>query len=188
MAAETVEVGRHMRPVQCDGFLMEWREADARPLASVPGATWDAANTADGLAGYVRAAARDSCDPAGVVLGLSGPQRSELLGLLRFDGTSQGLAVSAVNRAEQAEHALEFVLPWNSLALDSTGCYGVVLSVFTSCDSTAGAVRLAGCRGTLAARVITPRIKTQIAVIAVLLAAYVVMSLRLRRKRTDRTQ
>jgi hypothetical protein len=53
IAADTVEIERHGRRIQVDGFLLEWGRGDARGWGASEW-MWDAVNTVDGVAGYFR--------------------------------------------------------------------------------------------------------------------------------------
>lgn len=45
------ELIREGRPIQCDGFLLEWIAADSRSMGTDSGPRWDAVRTIDGIAG-----------------------------------------------------------------------------------------------------------------------------------------
>jgi len=53
-------IHRTGRNIQVDGFLLEWKRADARPWMET-GWEWDAIITANGISGYIRAGAAPAC-------------------------------------------------------------------------------------------------------------------------------
>jgi len=54
-------VGRRGQSIQVDGFLLEWKRADARPWSGGAGWEWDAIITPKGIAGYFKPASAPAC-------------------------------------------------------------------------------------------------------------------------------
>lgn len=169
----------HGRPVQVDGFLMEWREDAARPFPGRESIAVDACNTPAGLAGYVRWPAADSCSPVNVAL-LPRDSGSPTVMTVSDSGVSGGGAVVEDN----GWRVLEFVVPWDRAGHDSSGTYRVVLIVEDACGN-ANSLRLAGNTRAPLRRIVTPRLMVQASVSVILLILYVVFYTRIRRRRSS---
>jgi hypothetical protein len=172
-------VAGHGRPIQCDGFLLEWSASSARRLGGDAPVFWDAVNTAEGLAGYIRWDAGDSCGPGSVEVDLCGGAGP----VLSFPEDTIGTAgaLYAVGYADTST-ILEFCLPWDTTCLDTSDIYRIVISAGTLDGGTVGPVVLTGSPHTNLQRVFTRRIKVQLGVILVLLAGYLVLYVRLKRR------
>jgi hypothetical protein len=176
----------YSKPIQVDGFLLEWRETALRPAPGVPGCGWDAANTPEGLAGYVRVDAGDTCRPYNVVFHRAHPDTITLLSFVLDTGGTTG-ALWAVGRPEHAGVVVgEFLLPWDRVNLDSNGNYLLRMLVVRGCGQAAAEVVLAGNRWSPGTRIVTPKILVQAGLVGVLALVYLVFYLRIRRRNRRR--
>jgi hypothetical protein len=187
-AAAEVHIERYGRPVQCDGFLMEWREEDSKEFGSLSSWSWDMVNTPDALAGYVRYAPGDTCRPVSARIMANVAGRSESALDISFDKSWSGDSIcyelSGTHEADSAITA-EFTIPWSRLEIDPAGGYDVWLQAVTSCGDTAQAHAI-GNRLTPSERIMTPRLWVQIVVVALLLTAYLVLQAKLLKRRRNR--
>lgn len=175
---------RDGRPIQCDGFLMEWRDADAKAFAAGTQVRWDVVRTIDGIAGYIRAADSGACrlrevrlmEPTNpyhpVTLTANGPATSGASCVMGHDSLT-------------GERIVEFEVPWQALPTGAR-TQGVRLGLLTmdSCGTVLGAATIELNSEPFWKQVLTPKLQAQVALIAVLLVLYFVFYLRIRRRRS----
>jgi hypothetical protein len=179
-------IAAYFKPIQVDGFLLEWREAALQRAAEVPGYGWDAANTPGGLAGYICVDSGGSCRPCRVALRRASPDTTTLLTFTLDTGGTSGL-LWAVCRPENAGVVVgEFLVPWDRVNPDSNGNYLVRLLVDRVCGQAADEVVLAGNRWPPVSRIVTPRMWVQAGLVGVLAVVYLVFYLKIRKRRRQR--
>jgi hypothetical protein len=184
-AQSRFEVEKTIKPIQSDGFLLEWRLDYAFMVDSKHDMRLDAANTARGLAGYVRVMSRDTCrqwilrlyPKPGMrekYLEIAMPVQSDSSAFYSIDTILTDTAVFAV---------AEWVLAWDVLQPDSaTGAYEIGFSAFNNCGDTANAAIISGAYNQQIYQGIwSRRLIGQVAIIALLLVAYFVLSARARK-------
>jgi hypothetical protein len=175
---------RQGRPVQCDGFLLEWIERDARLLGDTA-VWWDAMQTPDGLAGYVRFRPTVRCAPDAVRLMWSDSTVADFG--VRTVSADSALYTARADSSTR-EIVLEFSAPLDRFRLDSTGAFSASLVAIDTCGSLLGASILRGqVQRQSAWQVVARRVQGQVLLIAGLLAVYLFFYLRIR-QRTRRTQ
>ncbi len=184
---EAVEIPVISRVVQCDGFLMEWTEEQARALGGSR-VVWDAVQTPDGVAGYVRAPQDAGCGLAEVIVVREDEIDSVNL-LVAASGPSccpfHAVQVDTV----RGETVVEFVLPWQRLGSTArSGAYRLRLEAVDTTGLQCGLATFCGPRESFAAQVFTPALKRQVVVVAILLGLYLGLMLWVRKRRTRQTQ
>ena len=184
----TVDINRYGRPVQVDGFLMEWsiRTARAWSKAADTDWYWDAVNTSEGLSGYFRSERRSSCsdwiftiDPHGIARPLTMHVPADTQGSMYFK-SDRGLYDSA------GIIVLEWVIPWDSVGLDTSGNYAISIFGNSACGDTLPSLLLTG---TKEKRTITPRagaiVRYLLAIVVIVV--YIIVTIRIR-SRTPRKE
>ena len=182
----TVDIQETGRKIQLDGFLLEWNEATARTWNGDRRLIWNAVNTPEGFTGFLKNTTADSCRIDSVRLcGSRGISCWTIR--LASDAVKSSLSTAfAVARDTGSLYSAEFVLPWFALAKPGEKQYRVEMTAFSACGDSSKIV----CSGNMvtapAASLLTPKIKVQIAFIAVLLAAFAFLQFSVRKK-TRRT-
>jgi hypothetical protein len=148
-AARAADITRTGKRIQLDGFLIDWKENGRRAWGGSGGWYWDALNTPEGVAGYFsNAAARCSAWTFSLVAlaGASGPRVIAVTDT--GSGTMQDFScVSREPRDSAAAVTVEWILPWDSVALDSDGTYAVQVAGASACGDTLQPMLLAGSAG-----------------------------------------
>lgn len=187
VAVTDVRIEAYSRPIQLDGFLLEWNEQDGRVLGADSLLIWDAANTKEGLAGYLKAPVRESCavDYVRLYPDMNAVHRYKQIALTDSVSTS-GFYQLYHRREDPAATIAEFLLFWDDIDVDSAGAYRVGLIGYTGCGDTLGPLVLAGNRSAPRGGLFTPRMWVQLAVIVVMLAVYVALYVRVRKRNRRR--
>lgn len=140
----TYSISKTGRRVQLDGFLLEWIKDSAKTLA--PGArwTWDALNTKEGLTGYFKAPASIGNNWTFTFL----PQRlssySKMTLFFLPDFAQSFFRVSQPGASLDSSMVAEWVIPWQSILLDSSGEYSVGVVAFNKSGDTLPAIVFTG--------------------------------------------
>jgi len=169
---------------------MEWRETEARRFSESKAWSWDMVNSPHALAGYIRHAPVDSCRAVAANIEMAGEQHRSVLGITFEKGWTDDSVCYEISRDPNGDSAVvaEFTIPWSRIQLDSVGAYDIWIQATTTCGDTVNA-HVVGNRFTPYQRIMTPRLWLQIAIVAVLLIAYLYMRVRIiRQRRTHRTQ
>jgi hypothetical protein len=186
--AQPVEIPVSNRPIQLDGFLMEWSEREARPLVSDSSMLWDAMQTREGIAGYVWAGPRHEREL----------QRLELVREDEVDSITLAVSVRGPSccpfhevqwDTTRNEVAVEFLIPWQRLGSSAeSGNYRFRLEALDATGEQIGIARFTGPLDPFSSQVFTPRLRVQVAIVAALLAAYLGLMVWVKRSKTPRTK
>ena len=144
-AVQLRPVERDGRPIQLDGFLLEWKKADARPLMQGSPWNYDACNTREGLTGYFTTASDSLCWPWKFRFlrhRLSSYTYMELQ--TRADSLKSFYRISSGTGTAEKGLVAEWLIPWDSIWHDSSGAYQVGLFAFDTCGDTLEPVIFAG--------------------------------------------
>ena len=179
---DTVSVLKSGRRIQLDGFLLDWVEKGRHVWHNSNGWVWDAVNTPEGLAGYFH---------CGMVACSSWTFYADLHRLKTVPWTmslgdasqSGGAGFKAVRTARDTMFSMtfEWIIPWDSLACDSSGAYAVHIAAESGCADTLDPFLIVGSRGR-AASALPPRFAGRIVLIVVLLAVFIALQLAMRKK------
>jgi hypothetical protein len=132
-----IAVCRSGRPIQVDGFLLEWAEKDANSIQS--GRRFivvDAISTPGTIAGYCRITASNPCQPMSFLIDAGTLTTPFLLTMPVDSPPNRFCAVQRGIAGSDTSITFEWALPKDSIATDSVGNYRVALSVKTSCSDT----------------------------------------------------
>jgi hypothetical protein len=184
LLADTFQVNRSGRRIQLDGFLMDWIAQERRPWGGSSGWVWDAVNTPEGVAGYFHSR-REQC--SSWVFFTDASRLKSKPWEMRVSGTAEmtNTFYRATSAAHDSAHALtvEWVIPWDSIAADSSGAYAIHVAGRSACGDSLQPLLLAG---SLYAMVkhswLPPRFAERIILIVVLLAVFIVMQFKVRKK------
>jgi hypothetical protein len=144
-AVKVCPVARDGRQIQLDGFLLEWKKADSRPLTVDSLWSWDVMNTKEGLTGYFKAEQKLICKSWTFRLlpcRLSPYQSMEMH--LDSTGSQSFYRVTHSDEGQNVAVACEWIVPWKDICHDSTGTYQVGLFAYDTCGDTIPPVILTG--------------------------------------------
>jgi hypothetical protein len=147
--ASASDITRTGKRIQLDGFLIEWNENRRHLWGGSGGWYWDALNTPEGVAGYFSTASARCSTWTFSIDAVSGDSRPRLTAVTDTgSGTMHDFA--CVNR-EQHDSAtvitVEWVLPWDSVWVDSAGNYAVHAAGVSACGDTLQPLLLTGSAG-----------------------------------------
>ena len=178
------DIDRSGRSIQLDGFLIDWNQKNRHLWNGSKTWYWDAVNTPEGVAGYFHnpavkcslwtyyAEVRNLAsrpwqmrvsDPATVKNGFfcSNRIKKDSLQVITF----------------------EWIIPWDSVAVDSTGSYTMHLAGNSVCGDTLQPFLLTGrvssCKNRSS---LPPRFAERLILIAVLLSFFVILQIKIRKK------
>jgi hypothetical protein len=145
-AVQIHPVARDGRKIQLDGFLLEWKKSDARPLGRDSSWSWDAINTREGLTGYFKAEKQPVC---------KGPWTFRFLPCrlspyLAMEIHTDPAAADSFYRVTHSETVpekdvtCEWIIPWKNVCHDSAGEYQVGLFAFDACGDSVQPLILTG--------------------------------------------
>ena len=133
------------RMVQLDGFLLEWNKANAKPWKNSSLWAWDAIATKEGVTGYFKAIKPLACNgwnftflPRQLSVYTSMKLSASPVAPQTFYRVSQG------GGAADSAVAAEWIIPWDSLGLDTTGSYRIGITGLDSCGDTLEPLILTG--------------------------------------------
>jgi hypothetical protein len=137
-AIEVRSIARSGRMVQLDGFLMEWRKDSAKVLGADSSWQWDALNTKEGLAGYFKTDGRHLKCLDWTFRFL--PHRLspyKIMDLCIGSKADQSFyRIAPAGATPDSSLAAEWVIPWDSITVDSSGVYQIGLMAFDGCKDT----------------------------------------------------
>ncbi len=143
-----IHVDRDARSIQVDGLLPEWNLECSRTIKDSFSIILDAVNTREGVAGYIRFPYKDSYSKMLVKIF---PHRDNAHGFMPMiiDIAGHGERFYAVDRIMENKDTIliaEWLVPWDSLSIDSAGYYRMEFTAHNSCNDTVSAFILFGKR------------------------------------------
>jgi hypothetical protein len=182
MRTSNITISQQGKKIQLDGFLLEWKSENAHTFAGDGRLLWDAVNTTEGLAGYVKMVMTDSCRPVALVICADTASCADIS--LRKDSMQTAGAVMYAAAGDSLSKTVEFIVPWNEHGPDTIQ---VMLTAVSECGDTIGKV---ACKTkTIIQRkttIMTATLKFQLVFIAVLIIAYLVLMSRIRKMKITR--
>jgi hypothetical protein len=144
-AVDVHSVSRNGRSIQLDGFLLEWKQSDARLLSNDSLWRYDVVNTREGLTGYFASTIHAKC---GLWKFRFLPHRlSPRAGMdlaASLDSGHSFYRTAPLSDIPGGGIAAEWIIPWDSIWHDSSGMYQVGLFAFDTCGDTINPLILTG--------------------------------------------
>ena len=174
------------RSIQVDAFLIEWSEEDSDTLdGGVFSFVWDAVNTPEGVAGYIWYILKDTCSLTVLRFYPQIHSKNKYMTIVMGAAASKPTfyAVEKSLKDDDTSVTAEWLIPWDSISIDSDGQYEITLAAFNSCDDAQKSVILSGKHHIeqSGSGKMTRRITFQVISIAVLLAIFLVLRSRARK-------
>jgi hypothetical protein len=144
-AVEVHTVSRNGRSIQLDGFLLEWKQGDARFLSNDSLWRYDVINTREGLTGYFASTRRFRCGlwrfrflPHHLSL------HAEMDLIASLDSLRPFYRTAPLSDVPGGGIVAEWIIPWDSIWHDSSGMYQVGLFAYDTCGDTISPLILTG--------------------------------------------
>ena len=171
------------RPIQLDAFLIEWNTNNVKKIKGKIPIFWDAMNTSQGIVGYFRFPVNDSCEKIVIDIfpSLKKVKRSFSIQIDTIHPSEKYYAVEKIDNKEGKSVITEWIIPWDSIPVDSMGNYGIGFFTHNACGDTIQPIIFKG--GKLAhtnASKYTKQIFIQITSIAVLLVLFIILKKRIK--------
>ena len=136
-AVEIYSVNKSGRMVQLDGFLLEWNKDSAKTLGAGFPWLWDALATKEGFTGYFKTQKPPRC-PSWTFTFL--PRRlspyTRMIATTIADAAQTFYRLALPENSQDSSVVVEWVLPWDSIAVDSSGRFQIGLVASDSCGDT----------------------------------------------------
>jgi hypothetical protein len=179
---DTLSISSSGRRIQLDGFLLDWVEKGRHVWKNSNGWVWDAVNTPEGLAGYFHCG-MVACSSWTFYADLHRLKTQPWRMSLGDSSQSGNAGFKAARNARDTMFSItfEWVVPWDSLTLDSNGAYAVHIAAESGCADTLDPFLIVGRMGT-ADSALPPRFTERVVLIVVLLAVFIAFQLAMRKK------
>ena len=178
----TITIEQSGRKIQKDGFLLEWPQKNSRVWNSDHLVTWDAVNTTEGLAGYFRFGQLPGSGQWQIHAYIKDGMRFEWL----LDSTGTGGPTYAVDRkvaAGTSTGTIEFILPWNTIALQPDSSYHIAFTALSPAGDTLAPLYIAGSKRTAVKKGTWSAVNFQAGAIGILLVVFIILQMRIKRKK-----
>jgi hypothetical protein len=176
-----VDVNSFGRKIQLDGFLLEWKTQNALTWGKNDQKwNWGIITTPEGLSGYFLSKGNVKCrnwfftidpgkaDPVSITIPDSAHHSSYYAIDDKFSEGSGGLTV-------------EWVIPWDSIGIDTLGAYAVKLSAVNNCGDTLDPLLITG-KKEKAPGVFSSALISRILLAGALLSVLIVLRIRIRNR------
>jgi hypothetical protein len=178
-AREIVDISRCGRRIQLDGFLIDWKEKNRRTWSGSDNWYWDALNTPEGVAGYF-------CNEAVRCSSWTFHADARRPCAMKVPDTDTGKTKNSffcANLTSGFTLTVEWVIPWDSMAVDSGGTYAIHVTGNSTCGDTLQPLLITGSSDSLKDRGgLMSRFAEWSILIAALAAVVMVVRLKIRKK------
>jgi hypothetical protein len=180
-AKDSFDITRSGRKTQLDGFLMDWMEKNRRNWEGSVRWSWDAINTPDGVAGYFHTSDATVCSSwvFRVDAGFHGP--CEMVVSMVKDTENGFYCTSRSQQGKQSSITVEWILPWDSAAVDENGSYAMTITGNSACRDSLEPIVLTGKRSEIK-NTLPGYFALKIVAIIVLFMVFVFFQLKIRKK------
>jgi hypothetical protein len=174
-AQQRFHVDQSGKAIQVDAFLIEWKSEDADTSKETFPIIWDAINTPQGVAGYIRYSNDDSCLLTDVKIF---PDMNNMHTFMKFsyDTSIKGAGFYAYEKSyedNKTSITTEWVIPWDSIPVDSLNQYEIGFILSNSCNEMTKPLTFYGKRAIVKkGRILTPKVIAQIVTIIILLLLF----------------
>ncbi|MGD9202428.1 MAG: hypothetical protein PVI26_12750 [Chitinispirillia bacterium] len=171
------------RPIQLDAFLIEWNINGVKKSISKIPVFWDAMKTPQGVAGYFRFPVNDSCEIISIDI-FPSLFKAKLLYSIQIDtipSSGNYYAVEITDNIEGKSVVTEWIIPWDSIPVDSTGKYEIGFFTRNGCGDTIVPIVFNGVKtADKNTSIYTKQIIIQIISITVLLTLFIILKRRIK--------
>ncbi len=140
----TYTVTKSGRRVQLDGFLIEWKLDSAKSMGAASLWKWDALGTKEGLTGYFSGPCAAGADWTFSFLLHHLSPYSVLKLSFSPDAAQSFFRISQPGGGSDSITTAEWVIPWDSISLDSSGTYQVGIFGYNTHGDTLQPMILSG--------------------------------------------
>lgn len=184
LADQSITVDHQGRRIQLDGFLLEWNAQNAVVWKNKDQLWYvDAIITPEGFSGYIRSDSAVSCSSWTFFL-----QQPSGTKPIQFKIPSSESSIYKVDRKtfdSQGIINLEWLIPWESINLDSAGNYRFVLTGQSDCGDSLSPLQISGSKngqkevslGSLILRAV---------LIIILIVIYLVLNAKIRERKNSK--
>jgi len=131
------------KKIQTDGFLMEWSSKTVKNWYRDSLWYWDAINTPDGVSGYIRSKNAVNCSSWVFTIDPYG-ETTPLNIRIPCDTASEFYCLDYQAYDSLKLITFEWVLPWESMEVDSDGVYSVRVTAKSECGDSLSSMLLIG--------------------------------------------
>jgi hypothetical protein len=175
----SVDIDRYGKRIQLDGYLIEWNNRTAHVWDNSGVWYWDAINTPEGIAGYIRSEHAVPCTSWTFVIEPSGNSEPLLINVSPGAPPQEHYSIDRDLLTSSSAISLEWIIPWDQADLDVHNQYAIDLRGRSACNEILPPLILSGSKDP-PKRIITPKIIVQAVFIALLLTFYIIMRIRIR--------
>lgn len=177
----SITVNRYGRRIQLDGFLLEWNAQSAYAWKNKDRLWYvDAIATTEGLSGYIRSDSSVSC--SSWTFSLRQPSDSEPIHLKIPPLESSIYKIDRKLFDSQGIITVEWLIPWEHIAFDSTGGYKLFLTGTSDCGDTLTGLQISGAKNQAGESVSIMSLILRAVLIIVLIVIYLVINAKVRER------
>jgi hypothetical protein len=180
-AGESVDISRYGRKIQLDGFLMDWVEKNRHTWNGSTVWSWDAINTAEGVAGYFHASSAAVCSSWTFQVDANRHGIREMVTSYAKDTGASFYRVNSSSDGNNRTITMEWLLPWDAVAIDSNGTYAITLAGNSICGDSLEPILLTG-KVVKSQKALPAHFAERLIIIGVLLLAFIVLQITIRKK------
>lgn len=142
-AQQDFDISGFSKRIQVDGFLMEWNGKSVKKWSRDSMWCWDAINTSNGVAGYIRSRKAVSCSSWVFILDPYGGTAPFEIQIPQ-DSATDFYCLDCQNYDSLKKVTFEWVLPWESIEADSEEVYSIRLTAKSDCGDSLISMLLIG--------------------------------------------
>lgn len=185
VAQQNYFVKEHGRRIQLDGFLLEWKSSSSKNWYEDSLWLWDVLNTPEGVTGYFKSKVTPECPDWTFIFKNYNNSRKFIITI----DTASKLKPDffQIDRQTLLNSGIvitEWVIPWDSLNIDSSGSYKIHVSGFSACGDTLADFTLSGSQKVSKSRSVWSGTAIRLVMIAVLAIVFIYMRGKVRKKRS----
>ncbi len=187
----SINVNRYGRQIQLDGFLLEWNAQSAYPWKNKDQLWYvDVISTKEGLSGYIRSDSSVNCSSWTFSF-----RQSSVKEPVRIQIPSSESNIYKIDRKlfdKQGIITIEWLIPWNYIAFDSTGDYQLLLTGTSNCGDSLSGLQISGSNKQERENISMTSLILRVILLIVLIVIYLIVNAKVReqnqRKKDKREQ
>ncbi len=187
VAQQNYFVKEHERRIQLDGFLLEWKSSSSKNWYKDSLWLWDVINTPEGITGYFKSKMTPECSDWTFTFKNNDNSRKFIIAIRKDTlnkGNSDFYQIDRQTLSTSGIVIVEWVIPWDSLKIDSSGLYKIHVTGVSACGDSLAEITMSGNQKISKSRSVWSGTAIRFVMIAVLAIVFIYMRRKVRKKRS----